>query len=78
MATIGHVSHLTQKGMFAKAGLKGWDGLTEAQRAKRMALILAMQDAEADRKITGGFDISRSNICGKCHIAKTVTGRCEC
>lgn len=35
-------------------------------------------DREAERSITGGFDVSASNICGDCFQARSVNGECGC
>lgn len=36
------------------------------------------KDAAAEKQMSGGWRTGRANICKVCHIAKTVTGRCEC
>lgn len=33
-------------------------------------------DEEADRKFTGGFDTSKSNLCPSCFCFKPVNGEC--
>lgn len=35
-------------------------------------------DREAELRITGGFDVSPSNICGQCFLARSVNGECGC
>jgi hypothetical protein len=35
-----------------------------------------VMDEAADRAFSGGYDIRRSNICPRCHLAKPVNGPC--
>lgn len=36
----------------------------------------AAMDREADRAFSGGYNIRRSNICPRCHLAKPANGAC--
>jgi hypothetical protein len=38
----------------------------------------AAADRDADRKFSGGFNISKRNICSKCYEAKSTNGSCSC
>lgn len=35
-------------------------------------------DEQAERTITGGYDVSPSNICGGCFMARSANGTCGC
>ena len=35
-------------------------------------------DAAAQRQITGGYKIHKSNICSACHMARFGNGSCYC
>jgi hypothetical protein len=35
-------------------------------------------DKIADEKLTGRFNVRRSNICPECHEARSVNGTCYC
>lgn len=38
----------------------------------------ATLDAEAERKLTGGFSRAKNRYCGECGVLKTKTGGCWC
>ena len=38
----------------------------------------AAADEEADRRLTGGFNVRKSNICPGCKQARSVNGTCGC
>jgi hypothetical protein len=37
-----------------------------------------LADQQADQKFSGGFDISKKNICEICFEAKSTNGSCSC
>lgn len=37
-----------------------------------------VRDRLAEEALTGKFDVSRSNICPKCFLARCVNGTCGC
>ena len=37
-----------------------------------------VMDRLAEEKITGGYDVSPSNICGECFMARSANGTCGC
>jgi hypothetical protein len=38
----------------------------------------AGEDEKADLKLTGGFNVKKSNICPECFQAKSKNGTCGC
>lgn len=37
-----------------------------------------MLDRIAEQKLTGGYDTKPSNICDRCHLARSRNGSCGC
>lgn len=35
-------------------------------------------DREAERKMSGGFDLRKSNLCGSCFEYRSTNGSCGC
>jgi hypothetical protein len=35
-------------------------------------------DKIADEKLTGKFNVRKSNVCQSCYVAKSVNGSCNC
>lgn len=35
-------------------------------------------DKIAEEKLTGGYDVRRSNVCTDCFVAKSKNGSCNC
>lgn len=37
-----------------------------------------LMDKWAEEKLTGGYNVKRSNICDRCWMAKSANGTCSC
>lgn len=50
----------------------------ECDRPVPFSLLAPLLDKEADRKLSGGFNTRKSNLCETCHEYKSVNGTCGC
>jgi hypothetical protein len=47
-------------------------------RAQRSSPGKDVLDAIADEKLSGGWNVTKKNVCPECNEAKSVNGTCSC